>query len=855
VAGPQFRSASSGSFVKNANSTVPVPTGVQPGDVVLIFVHHDNLGAADDSIAGFTKITWTSVDPNLCDLQVYWKRLTAADTGNYTFNIGPSSPNDYSQPFAVAYTRVIATGSPFDGTPTHSERSTSGTTTPGVSLTTTGPGRRIVHVAMGASNHTNTGAAPPAYTWTAASGYVARINQTILVQDTEQLNAGSTGSVSATNQNPSTAVGVWLGALIGLDRIMTVGAGVPTGQSFGTATVLRGTVPLTVPSIAAPAAPPGATVRGRNTVTVGSIGSPVAVPTPALSAGAVVLSPSSIATPPAPAAPSVKLRVLAPSIPTAQSVPVPAALAGDLTVPAIGTGQAFGTATLVPGAATVTAASAGSAAAFGQASVRLSIAPSALVSATAFGTATLSAGAVAITAASAASAAAVPPPWLQTQVLRPTGIPTAEQFGALKALLRVVLDDDTGGIPGDLFIQSQPAMQLGAAVVVPASVGSRETVPETVRLSLSIDPTARAARAVTVVAGVRYEALLMARVQQQSGPPTLLVVDPIDWLEIKWSNVLNQPQELELSCLLGGLTDPVLQRLRYPDRQPCELHILRDGAQVFAGPVFGGQKSGEKLTLVARGLLAYLRFMVITEKLWLPSSTDQNLLVRSMIDHCQGQTYGHFGIDTSDVTNSGVYREGFWPEDELHNVADRVEELSESSDGLDVEVDPATRKLQLWTPAKGVDRSSGDDAIVFDARNIVDDDVLFSASPGDVASFAVGTGRTASGEETLYAQATNQELLATFGRAAVTDTWPDAHEQATLQAHVNKLLDDRDQALWVPGPNIRVDADSAPTRYDVGDHVWFEGGGRLGVTGKFRVRQRTIEVDDAGRETGSLEFV
>jgi hypothetical protein len=72
---------------------------------------------------------------------------------------------------------------------------------------------------------------------------------------------------------------------------------------------------------------------------------------------------------------------------------------------------------------------------------------------------------------------------------------------------------------------------------------------------------------------------------------------------------------------------------------------------------------------------------------------------------------------------------------------------------------------------------------------------------------------------------------------------------------VNKLLDERDQALWMPGPGVRVDPDSDPSRYDVGDHVWFDGGGRIGVSGKFRVGQRTIEVDDASRETATLSFV
>lgn len=853
---PQFRSASTGTWTQdfgsagNATCNVPVPAGAQAGDVVLIVAHWDNFGAGTENLPGFTKVAVIADTPVVCDLVVWWKRLTGNDTGQYSLSPGGDAvANDDAVLEAVCYSRVVTSGSPFDGSAVTARRTSTGSATPAVSLTTSGASRRVVHIAMASTNHSDT--APATTTYTPAAGFAERVDSSaILIADIEQLTAGSTGSITATMSTARAAASVLL-ALVGLDRIVTVGSGI-TGAALGAPTLLRGTVPLTVPAIPAPSAPPGATVRGRNTVTATSITSPAAVPAPGVSAGAVVLSPTSIAAPSAPPPPQVKLRVVAQPIPTAESVPAPAALVGDLTVPSIGTGQAFGTAALLPGAATVTVASTESAAAFGTASVQLSVAPQGLASAAAFGTATLLAGAVTITAASTASAAVVPSPWLQTQVLRPDGISGAEHVNGPQVLLRVVVDD---GIPADLLIQSQPELLLGSAFVQPTSIGSGERFPVTVQLTLSIDPSARVVRGETAVSVVRYEVMMMARLPRQSGFPALLEVDAIDWLSIKWSNVLNRPQELELTCLIGGLTDPVLQRLRYPDRLATELHVYRDGVTVFAGPLMSGRKRGEQVTLTARGLLSYLRFMVIAEDFWVPSSTDQHLLVRSMVDYAQNLQYGHFGIDTSEALSSGVDREGFWKADELHNVADRVEELSGRRNGFDVEVNPATRRLQLWYPRKGVDRSTGDDAVVFDHRNITSDDVMFSVAPDDLASHAIGTGRSTDGNETLRAEAENTGLKAAFGRAVATQSFADATDQTTLQDYVNGLLDERDQTLWVPGPEVRVDPDSDPTSYDVGDDVWFDAGGKIGVSGKFRVHTRAIDVTGTGRESATLAFV
>lgn len=354
---------------------------------------------------------------------------------------------------------------------------------------------------------------------------------------------------------------------------------------------------------------------------------------------------------------------------------------------------------------------------------------------------------------------------------------------------------------------------------------------------------------------VQYELVCMARIPQTTGPPLLLAVDPIDWTGLSYTDELSKPQQLQAGCQISGLTDAVVQRLRNLDELATELWLYRLGKLVFAGPLLGWQVQGEALTFNASGLLAYLKMMVIQQDLVF-SQVDQFTMAHTMVDQWQSLDYGNFGIDTSDPSLSGVLRDGTYLQKELHNVAQRVTDLGARQNGFDVSVDPSSRRFTLDYPIKGVDRSTGEDAIVFDDRNVTSPNIVASAAPGDVASEGYGTGtNSGAGGDTLFSVASNLELRARYGRSAVTATFDGVSQQDTLDAYTQGLVDARGNVLLVPGPDVRVTPDSDLGSYDVGDTVSYTLHSRLSVAGAFRIRKRQVTVSKTGQESTSIQFV
>lgn len=357
---------------------------------------------------------------------------------------------------------------------------------------------------------------------------------------------------------------------------------------------------------------------------------------------------------------------------------------------------------------------------------------------------------------------------------------------------------------------------------------------------------------------VPYELVCVARVQQASGPPLLLEIDAIEWTSLTWSSTLSRPQELTATCPASSITPAVAQRLRDPVRQPMELWLDRDGQRVFAGPLTGWHLRGNDVDITASGLLSYLQWMLVVatntaEPLSLRfDQVDQHLIAAALIDQWQALPYRNLGVDTSTVAPSGRLRDRSYVRSERHQVGQRVEELGKVLDGFDVEVNAVTRKLELWYPGKGSDRS---DAVVFDEQVITTPDVMCSVAPGDVATIAFGTSSTSGADTTLWSEQVNAELLAVYGGAAVAESFSDISEQATLDEHVLAVLDARDQALLVPGPRMRVTPDVDLKSYDVGDRVAIEMDAVLGVSGAYRIRKRAVRVEASGQELVDLELV
>ncbi len=352
---------------------------------------------------------------------------------------------------------------------------------------------------------------------------------------------------------------------------------------------------------------------------------------------------------------------------------------------------------------------------------------------------------------------------------------------------------------------------------------------------------------------VKYEVVAVARVPQVAGPPTFLEVDPIDWTSITHNQVLNSPDSMSVEVKIERLTESVLQRLRTPHELPTEIWVRRNGKQVFAGPLLAGRVSSESLSLEAQGLEAYTKMWYVQADLNF-LNTDQFSIIKSLVDQWQALDYGNYGIDTSQVTTSGVLRTLNLPAAELHTVFDRIDDFTEMSDGLDWSIDPASRRLELYSPSRGIDRSAGEDAIIFDQRNVTSADLAFSIAPGDLASDGLATG-TATGSDTpLLSTFSNLELRARYGRTGVTANFQ-SPDQGALDAAIQALVQARGAVLLIPGPNTRVTLDSDLSSYDVGDIIGYQAHSRLSVSGAYRVRKRSVRVAETGTESVSLEFV
>lgn len=353
----------------------------------------------------------------------------------------------------------------------------------------------------------------------------------------------------------------------------------------------------------------------------------------------------------------------------------------------------------------------------------------------------------------------------------------------------------------------------------------------------------------------KYELVAVARIPQTNGPPTFLEVDPLDWVSINWSEELSGIPSMSASVKISSLTDSVKLRLQTPHDLPTELWLYRNGKHIFAGPLLGFNAQDEdSITLESKGLLVYTQMWYVTRDL-VYKGIEQFQIVKGLIDQWQELEFGNFGIDTSDLPDSGVRRDVTYNYKELHNVYERILELSKLTDGFDFSIDPAGRNLELWFSQRGVDRSVGEDRIVFDQRNVTSSNIVCSIGPQDLASDAIGTGTGSATDITYVSRYYSPEVRAKYGRVGIMGTFGQVPDQSTLDSYTNAMLIARKEALLIPGPNARVSVDSDIGSYDIGDTVDYQLHSTLDVAGAYRIRKRTVTVRETGTESVSIEFV
>jgi hypothetical protein len=457
--------------------------------------------------------------------------------------------------------------------------------------------------------------------------------------------------------------------------------------------------------------------------------------------------------------------------------------------------------------------------------------PTGIPSATAFGVATVTPGAVTVNVAG-------------------QGIPSAEAFGnptQLPGFLMV-----PSGIPSREAFGSH-TVTPGPVTVSPLGITSLESFGDFIVTKIQVAiPSVLFTKPSTTI---QYEMTVVRRIMQQSGPPQYSEIDALSFTGLSYTETVSKPEILAVGANISSVSPAIVSLLDDMAHKQCEIYVYRNGVRVFSGPWAAFQVHGESLTINAKGPLAYLdRMGVLTDVVF--AQVDQFQIAKSLIDIFQNLEYSNYGIDTSAVGVSGVLRDATYLLKEGNYVGKLLQDLGKRLNGFDFSVDPITRKLQLYYPYRGVDRSTGEGALIFDKRNVNNTNIICTIGTNDVATEGIAIG-TSSGstDGSVVGIKSNTELRSQFGRSVLFQSYNGVSEQPTIDAYAQSIIDARQSALLIPGPDSQVTPDSDLTLYDVGDTVQYQLHQLLNIRGKYRINSRQVTVQGNGKEKVTVGFV
>lgn len=197
-----------GTHLQNTSATaqVPIPAGVVKDSVVYCYLYlaSSTITAMAPGFQHAVGSPQTVTGAGSHSHAVVWKRATGTDgAGTYDFTL---SVSDFHEADAVRYEGCVKSGDPAEGGNGLDTTGVGATTSPPVSLTTTGSDRLIIWTATCWAGGS----------WTPPAGYAEQFDAGVGLQtgaSVAQPVAGSTGSVSGTctNSDKRTA---WIGALM-----------------------------------------------------------------------------------------------------------------------------------------------------------------------------------------------------------------------------------------------------------------------------------------------------------------------------------------------------------------------------------------------------------------------------------------------------------------------------------------------------------------------------------------------------------------------------------------------------------------------------------------------------------------
>lgn len=132
-----------GQAAPTTTMAVAVPHGAAINDIMVALVYMDPSAATMTPPSGWTELPNSPVVQSTThDIHAYWKRLTAADTGKYSFT---SSGSNWGAIIA-RFSGAITTGTPFDTLTSAAKASSASSVTgsPAVSGTPAGAGRTLI---------------------------------------------------------------------------------------------------------------------------------------------------------------------------------------------------------------------------------------------------------------------------------------------------------------------------------------------------------------------------------------------------------------------------------------------------------------------------------------------------------------------------------------------------------------------------------------------------------------------------------------------------------------------------------------------------------------------------------------
>ena len=178
-----------------------------------------------------------------------------------------------------------------------------------------------------------------------------------------------------------------------------------------------------------------------------------------------------------------------------------------------------------------------------------------------------------------------------------------------------------------------------------------------------------------------YEVVCWSRTPNQAAVPTYAELDGIRIAGdgsgsggLEWSHELYGDGSLFVTTDPTLLPSSIATRLLQLDTLPMEMGLYRDSVLVQRGPLVGWQIQDKSLTLNAKGLLYYIRYMKITSALTY-TAVAQGTIVKGLIDHHQNKDYGNFGLDTATIAATAVTRTREYEAEDLVPIYEEIFEM------------------------------------------------------------------------------------------------------------------------------------------------------------------------------------